>query len=71
MAVGFIQYSVQVWLSGMCMHEHGSGCGFVSTRFYMLKYVGADKDSGKAALHLYTQVSEQPGPGSDCEEGSR
>ena len=53
------------------MHEHGSVCVFVSTRFYMLKYMGADKDSGKAALHLYTQVSEQPGPGSDCEEGSR
>ena len=70
MAVGFIHDSVQVCLSGMCMHEHGSACVFVSTRFYMLKYMGVDKDSGKAALHLYTQVSGQPGPGSDGEEGS-
>ena len=69
-AVGFIHDSVQVCLSGMCMHEHGSACVFVSTRFYMLKYMGVDKDSGKAALHLYTQVPEQPGPRSDCEEGS-
>lgn len=52
------------------MHEHGNACVFVSTRFYILKCLGADKDSGKADLHLYTQVSEQPGPRSDCEEGS-
>lgn len=36
----------------------------------VLKCLGVDRDSGRAALHLCTQVSEQPGHGSDPKEGT-
>ena len=61
--------TVHVCLCGMCILEHGSTYVFVSAHVCVLKCLGVDRDSGRAALHLCTQVSEQPGHGSDPKDG--
>lgn len=43
---------------------------FVSAHVCVLKCLGVDRDSVRAALHLCTQVSEQPGHGNDPKEGT-